>query len=84
MVRRDLYEALQEAPGLFIVIEVVGHQTDGSICVIFAVPPLREMVTQDNECNRLTDKSSRASPIDYIDMRIDLLQFDIWSCWAEG
>ena len=84
MVRRDLYQALQEAPGLFVVIKVVGHQTDGSIRVIFAVPPLREMVTQYNECNRLADKSSRASPIDYIDMRIDLLQFDIWICRAEG
>ena len=84
MVRRDLYQALQEAPSLFVVIKVVGHQTDGPICVIFAVSLLREMVTQDNECNRLSDKSSRAPPIDYIDMRIDLLQFDIWFCRAEG
>ena len=84
MVRRDLYQALQEAPSLFVVIEVVGHQTDGPICVFVAVPPRREMFTQDTECNRLADKSSRASPIDYIDMRIDLLQFDIGLCRAEG
>ena len=62
------------------MIKVVGHQTDGHTCVNFADPPLKEMVTKDNECNRLADKSSRASPIDYIDMRIDLLQFDIWLC----